>query len=228
MPDASLNIAADALRSPLGHLPVAAERGDAGLAAAELPNLGYLMLRGRADDAAFMTAVSGVLGAPLPTRPRTMLPCAAGVVLWQSPDEWWLLCARSRRDALLGALEAALQGLYAQVVDNSGGFTALRIAGAPHLRLLSHLAPYDFDHLQVGQCVATVVSKAGFTVLRTDEHGVTLVFRRSFADYVWRLIERTARPYGLQLTDARTCSDAWLAPLLAGGTSATRGQPTLA
>lgn len=224
----SIQIAADALRSPLSHLRPAAARGDTGLRAAELPNLGYIVLRGRQDDGVFMDAVAAVLGAPLPRKPRATVRCAAGVVLWQSPDEWWLLCARSDRDALVNTLEKALQGCFAQVADNSGGFTSLRLQGAAHQRLLNHLSPYDFDHLVVGQCVSTVLSKATFTVLRTDEQGVTLVFRRSFAGYIWQLIERTAVPYGLQLTDARSCTDAWLAPLLAGGAKAQRGQPSFA
>jgi sarcosine oxidase subunit gamma len=54
---------------------------------------------------------------------------------------------------------------------------------------------------------------------------VALVFRRSFADYIWRLVERTARPYGLQLTDARACPDALLTPLLDGGVEAQRVFP---
>jgi sarcosine oxidase subunit gamma len=224
MPKPALTIAADALRSPLCHLQPSAGRADAGLRAAELPHLGYLVLRGRADDAAFMSGVAAVLGAPLPTQPRAVLRCAAGVVLWQSPDEWWLLCARSQRDRLVAALEEALQGCFAQVADNSGGFTALRVSGAQHLRLLQHLSPYDFERLGVGQCVSTVMSKASFTVLRSDAQGVALVFRRSFADYIWRLVERNARPYGLQLTEARACPDALLTPLLDGGAQAARSR----
>ena len=218
-----LHIPADALRSPLGHLQAGRTgKGEAALTAAELPNLGYIVLRGRAEDVAFMSGVAGVLGAPLPTKPRSVLRCAAGVVLWQSPDEWWLLCARAQRDRLLGALEEALQGCFAQVADNSGGFTTLRVSGAQHMRLLHHLSPYDFAELPLGDCVSTVMSKASFTVLRSDAQGVALVFRRSFADYIWRLIERTARPYGLQVTEARDNTDSVLSPLLAGASGSPK------
>ncbi len=211
------------LRSPLAHLPLGpATREPAALTAAELPDLGYLVLRGRQDDAAFMAATAAVLGAPLPVRPRSVLRCAAGVVLWQSPDEWWLLCARDQRDGLLQGLQAALAGCFAQVVDNSGGFTSLRVAGLPHLQLLRHLTPYDVEALPHGDCVSTVVSKASMTILRSDPAGVALVFRRSFADYLWRLVERSARPYGLRLVEARQCPDAFLSPLLSA--SAQHGQ----
>ncbi|MDZ5461709.1 hypothetical protein, partial [Azohydromonas lata] len=67
-----------------------------------------------------------------------------------------------------------------------------------------------------------VISKASFTVLRSDAQGVALVFRRSFADYIWKLIERTARPYGLQLVEPRRCADPLLSPLLAGTSEPTK------
>lgn len=212
------------LRSPLAHLPLGpATREPAALTAAELPDLGYLVLRGRQADADFMAAAA-VLGAPLPGRPRSVLRCAAGVVLWQSPDEWWLLCARDQRDRLLSSLQAALAGCFAQVVDNSGGFTSLRVSGLPHLQLLRHLTPYDVEALPAGDCVSTVVSKASMTLLRSDAAGVALVFRRSFADYLWRLIERSARPYGLRLVEARQCPDTLLSPLLGAQLAQAPGQ----
>jgi sarcosine oxidase subunit gamma len=60
------------------------------------------------------------------------------------------------------------------------------------------------------------------TILRSDPAGVALVLRRSFADYLWRLVERSARPYGLKLVEARQCPDAFLSPLLSA--SAQLGQ----
>jgi sarcosine oxidase subunit gamma len=226
MPETLVETPALALKSPLHGVTLKwPANGEAGLKAAEYPNLGYLMIRGRADDAAFMAAAAQALGAPLPTRPRSVLRCAVGIVLWQSPDEWWLVCARAQRDGLVRSLEDALQGCFAQVADNSGGFTALHISGPAHLRLLNHLGPYDFERLPVGDCVSTVISKASFTVLRSGPTGVTLVFRRSFADYVWRLIERNARPYGLQLVEPKSSADGVLSQLLPPPASSHRLQP---
>ena len=184
-----------------------------GVVLSELSHLGYLVLRGKADDAAFMQTVAGVLGQPLPTQPMTVASTAAGVVLWSSPDEWLLVCKRSARDGLLAALTTLLQEVFAQVVDNSGGLTTIRLAGPDHLMLLRQLGPYDFESLAVGRCASTVISKAGLTVVRTDEAGVLLVFRRSFADYTWRLLERTAQPYRLCITSPRNCADPLFTPL---------------
>lgn len=206
------------LQSPLHHLDLAARArvpaaGD-GVLASELPHLGYIVLRGKPDDAAFMAGAAEVLGAPLPTAPMSVLPCPAGVLLWVSPDEWLLVCRRGARDGLLLAFSAALAGVHAQVVDNSGGLTCVRLAGPEHLRVLRHLGPYDFERLAVGRCVGTVMSKTGISVVRSDDAGVLLVFRRSFADYTWRLLERAARPYGLCITAAQSCADPLFTPLL--------------
>ena len=180
---------------------------------AEIPHLGYLVLRGKADDTAFMLAVAGVLGQPLPTAPLTVLATPAGVVLWVSPDEWMLVCRRSLKDGLVASLVDALQDVFAQVVDNSGGYTALRLAGVDHLMLLRQLGPYDFEGLAVGRCAATVASKTGFTVVRTDTAGAVLVFRRSFADYTWGLIDRTALPYRPCIAPLAACADPLFTPL---------------
>ena len=180
---------------------------------AELPHMGYLVLRGKPDDATFLQAVAGVLGQALPTQPMTVLNTDAGAVLWVSPDEWLLVCKRSRRDSLLAALTSAVQGLFAQIVDNSGGLTSMRLAGPDHIQLLRQLGPYDYESLALGRCASTVVSKTGLTVVRTDTAGVVLVFRRSFADYTWRLLERTARSYQPCITSPAHCADPVFTPL---------------
>ncbi|WP_294636375.1 sarcosine oxidase subunit gamma [uncultured Aquabacterium sp.] len=207
------------LRSPLHAFDLARQTrppvtGD-GILFSELPNLGYLILRGHASDADFTGAVASVLGQPLPVAPSTWVRTRVGVVFWVSPDEWWLVCARVQRDAVCAALQAATQGLFAQVVDNSGGHAAVRVSGARHLMLLRHLGPYDFESLEPGQAIGTVMGKANVTVLRTDSQGVVLLFRRSFADYFWRLLIRTASPYKPCVAPLSVHADPVISPMLA-------------
>jgi sarcosine oxidase subunit gamma len=219
MSKASVNQSSNAfLQSPLHGFELGARVRPAtasdGVLAAELPHLGYIVLRGHGTDTVFMQRVAKVLGTSLSTHPAHWQPAACGAVLWQSPDEWMVVCRRSARDALVSALNAAVAGLHAQVVDVSGGLTTVRLAGCEHVRLLRHLGPYDFDHLGIGRSVGTVLSKASVTVLRTDDAGVLMVFRRSFADYVWRLIELAAQPYGLAIVKPQHHPDPVFTPLL--------------
>lgn len=180
----------------------------------EFAHLACLVLRGAAGDAQFMQAAAGVLGAPLPSAPMTLLPTAAALVLWLSPDEWLLVCRRSRRADLVCRLSAALGSAFAQIVDNSGGLGLLRIAGPDHLLLLRQLGPYDFDSLAALRCVATVMSKTAVVVARSDSAGVVLIVRRSYADYLWRLLWRTAQPYQPCVCAPALCADPLFAPLL--------------
>jgi len=190
-----------ALRSALAdRLPALSSpdaQARAGVRVAEWPAIACIVLRGRADDGLFLRSVQAACGVTLPTQPGTTATTANTVALWISPDEWWLLAPRVARDGLVIALRQATAGLHAQVADNSGGLACLYLAGPQHVTLLRHLSPYDFESLGIGRCVSTVVPKAGVTVLRGDDQGVLLLFRRSFADWIWRLVERSARPYGL-------------------------------
>lgn len=185
-----------------------------GVLISELPHLGYLILRAEPGDAAFQAAVAQALGVALPTQVARWTAGPGGVAYSVSPDEWWLLCSRARRDALVATLTTGLKGLHAQLVDNSGGHAAVRISGPQHLRLLRHLGAFDYESMQVGQAIGTVMSKANITVLRTDTQGVVLLFRRSFADYVWRLLTRTARPYGVCIAPIAAHADPVVSPLL--------------
>ncbi|OYO29266.1 sarcosine oxidase subunit gamma [Janthinobacterium sp. PC23-8] len=163
----------------------------------ELGLLGYVIVRGDAQDGAFVKACQTVLGIALPQEPGTVAPFAHGVALWQAPDEWLLVCARSACQASIDALEAALQDVHAQVVDNSGGLTMVYLSGAHQVTLLRHVGVYDFDALAPGRLASTVCGKATLTVFRHDLQGIFVILRRSFADYVWRLLSKSARPYGL-------------------------------
>jgi sarcosine oxidase subunit gamma len=184
------------------------------LTAVEYPNLGYLVLRGKADSVDFMDAVGAVIGAALPTLPRSLLLCPAGVVLWQSQDEWWLICARGSQAGLAADLSKALENCFSQVVDNSGGFTAVHLAGPDCNIVLRHLTPYDIDSLERHRCVSIPVGKASITVIRTSDQGLTLVFRRSFASYLWQLIDRAALPYGMKMVSPQEAADGLLSTLL--------------
>ncbi len=163
----------------------------------EMPLLGYIVVRGDAQDIQFKQAVIDVLGIELPSAPSTFVPFPQGIAMWQTPDEWLLVCAGPARSAYQSELESALATAHAQVVDNSGGLTTVYLSGAKQVELLRHVSVYDVESITPGRAVSTVASKANITVLRHDDHGVFVIFRRSFSDYIWRLLETAARPYGL-------------------------------
>ena len=59
--------------------------------------------------------------------------------------------------------------------------------------LPSHL----INQIAAGEVIGTVMEAAHITL---HKHGAThysLIIRRSFADYVWKLLAKASRPYGL-------------------------------
>ena len=161
--------------------------------------LGFIYLRGVAGDAAFTQEVAAVLGGNIPTQPKQTAYTQQAAILWLSPDEWLLVCSYAEKNTLLHKLQDALKGVYAQVVDNSGGFMLMRINGTEATTVLRHISPYNFEALQTGQCVQTVAKKTTVVVVKVAENDCAFIFRRSFADYLWRILQKTAKPYSYAL-----------------------------
>ena len=187
------------MQSPLHAfgLPAEAKPMDSskGVWANEIPLLGYVSLRGDANDTAFVEASSGVLGARLPTQPCTLSISPTAKVLWLAPDEWMIVCERDRLAGLLRELNPALAGIRSQVADNSGGYTQVLLQGANADDLLAHTSVYDLAALGEGRVIGTTFGKSSLYVHRQGD-GYCLLLRRSFADYIWRYLVRAAEPYG--------------------------------
>lgn len=185
--------------TPLQHILAAYKSpATASIYAREWAQSGVLILRGKSNDAAFTSAASKALGCDLPTQPKGSAVSGSILVLRLSPDEWFIRCAYAEKEALKNALLSGLEGVFAQVVDNSGGYTGLTLSGSDLLQFLRHITPYNVEQLQTGDTVGTILSKSQVILYKTED-GMELIFRRSFADYVWKLLVRSSKPYGLAL-----------------------------
>lgn len=201
------------MESPLHHFKLDAEaqprRADGRIWCNELPHLGYAVLRGDTAEAGFAQLVEQVTGLALPLKAGAVSHGPQGVLMWTSPDEWLLVSHRQRLADWTAQLDAgfAAQQLFAQTVDSSGGLTLAWLGGTEHITVLRHLGVYDFESIPLGHMVSTVLGKATVQVIRLDSDGVFVVFRRSFADYVWRLLRRAAQPYGFAVCQLEARSD---------------------
>lgn len=166
-----------------------------GVWANEVPPSGYISLRGEPGNAAFVIAASKVLGEKLPIEPCTYASASGVKIMWLSPDEWMIACPRERLSGLLSEFGQALSGIRSQVADNSGGYTQVMVRGAQAAAALAHCTVYDLEHLAQGRIVGTTFGKSAL-YLHREGSGYCLLFRRSFADYVWRFLVRAAEPYG--------------------------------
>ncbi len=188
-------------RSPLHNFRLAELARDqddsCGIWMNELPLLGYIIIRGDVNDHRFNEAIQAVAGVALPVTPHSFVSFHGGILLWQSPDEWLLVCTRSKKETYFSHLKKSLSTLHAQVADNSGGLTMVYVSGAEHITLLRHIGTYDFASIVLGQAIGTVCHRVNMVVFRQDKEGLFILFRRSFADFFWQLLTKSARPYGL-------------------------------
>ena len=192
------------MKSPLNHFnliekqqPIDASKG---VWANEIPLLGYISLRGNAQNALFIKAAKKALGVALPILPCSLISTSWGCIYLLSPDEWLLVCDRELRAELQQKLEAALVDNHSQVIDNSGGFTTVFVQGKNASDLLHHCTVYNLNALTLGKIVGTTFGKTS-VFLHQHGNGYNLIFRRSFADYIWRYLERSALPYGFGIAN---------------------------
>lgn len=203
------------MRSPLHAYDLAkrAKKMDAscGVWANEVPLLGYISLRGNSHQPEFLAAVQSALGVNFPTAPCAMQTMAnlggLGSISWISPSEWLIVCPRTQLESLQQTLKTALNGIHSQVVDNSGGYTTVLLQGENATDVLQHCTVYDVHSLKNQHMVGTTFGKMSFYLYRQDGascEGYGLLIRRSFVDYIWPLLERSAAPYGFGIMNLNT------------------------
>lgn len=167
------------------------------IAVREVTDRGMIDLRGDPKDAAFRQAVEGVLGAALPTTPRTSASSGATAILWLSVDQWLLTCPRAEAPRLAAALKAALGSVHSLVVDLSDARTILRLKGEGVREVLMKGVPVDLTlpeftpgtvrRLRFGE-IAALIHIAG-----EEPDVIDLYVFRSYARFAWDWLAATAR-----------------------------------
>ena len=169
----------------------------------EIPFLTQLTLRAETGSEASGVA-SATLGLPLAVVPNTTRPRHDLSVLWMGPDEW-LIVAEQDGKVDQPALERALEGHHATVVDVSAQRTVIEVAGADARELLLKGCALDLhpQTFAVGRCAQTNLARTQVVLLSRDREPVYWVFvRASFAEYLaeW-LIDAAAEYRGAAPSD---------------------------
>jgi len=175
-------------------------KADAGVRLGEAPHRCQINLRGNAGDAAFMSAVAGVLGAEPPVQANRAARGANLAILWLGPDEWLIVASPGREKELVPALRQALSGQHAAVVDLSEARTVIAVAGRNARDALQKGTPLDLHPrvFEPGHCAQTGLSRANVILHQIDASPrYDLYVVNSFADYLWSWLERAAAEYGV-------------------------------
>jgi sarcosine oxidase subunit gamma len=173
-------------QSPLVQIKLDEAKGSAP-AIKEIPFLGYLNLRGKLSNTAFLAAVLKVLGCEPPLKPNTMVESGVYRIYWLGPDEWLVVTPTDQQSKVQNELRTALAGVFSSIVDNSSGLTMVEITGENAANLLATDCPLDLHPsiFKMGQCAQTRLAKAGMTIAPLlNNEGFEVIVRRSFADYL--------------------------------------------
>ncbi|WP_233835454.1 sarcosine oxidase subunit gamma [Paraburkholderia sp. ZP32-5] len=173
----------------------------------ERPFLELVNVRGDTREPVFIRAVEAVIGCRPPERPNTVARGNGYDMVWLGPDEW-LVRSASAHDAtrsapLQAALGTAFGGVFASAVDIGSGYTVLEISGTRTRDVLARGCPLDLHPklFGAGQCAQShyfkapiTLLKASVTLLPTGADSFEIIVRRSFADYLVRIMLDAAEP----------------------------------
>jgi sarcosine oxidase subunit gamma len=150
-----------------------------------------LSLRAKADA---VTELSQALDISLPQVPKTSTTSALRAALWLGPDEW--LVIDQGESNLMDA--CATVSAPHSATDVSHRNTAITVSGDGAEATLNAGCPQDLSlaAFPVGACTRTVFGKAEVVLLRVTDDTFRMECWRSFADYVFGLLDEGARDVG--------------------------------
>jgi sarcosine oxidase subunit gamma len=188
MPDLSLRRA-----NSLSHLAQGARKVSEGNLAI-LPDAAKLIFRGRSLA---VQAVGNAFGIVLPTEACRFVSSHQRTVYWLGPDEWMLHAVGESPAPLVASLEKAVAGHPHAIVDVSHRSDAFGLSGPRCEYLLNHGCPLDLsiDAFPVGMCTRTVFAKAAILLARPALEIFHIDVWRSFAPYVWQLLDEGRREF---------------------------------
>ncbi|MCB4770987.1 sarcosine oxidase subunit gamma [Ancylobacter sp. Lp-2] len=157
-----------------------------------LPPATRLVFRGR-ESAVGPAGIA--FGAELPRQACRFKRSGDRLAAWLGPDEWLLIAEDADPAALIAEIEPAVFGLPHALVDVSSRSLGIALEGPRAAYVLNQGCPLDLSEaaFPVGMVTRTVFGKAEIVLLRETPERFRLDVWRSFAPYVWGLLEEARR-----------------------------------
>jgi sarcosine oxidase, subunit gamma len=160
----------------------------------EITERGMIDLRGLTSDRKFMAAAKSVLGVDLPKTPRTSATWGDIKVLWLSPDQWLVTCARAKAQELADDLSAALVGVHSLAVNVSDMRAIIRLEGE-RVREVVMGSTLDLTDGTYGPGTVRRMRFAEIAALLSivEDTVIDIYIFRSYATYAWEFLAKAAR-----------------------------------
>lgn len=178
--------------SPLAHRSAST---DTTVTIREISERGMIDLRGAPTDKKFMAAAKSVLGVDLPKQPRTSAAWGDIKVMWLSPDQWLVTCARGKAEELADDLSSALAGIHSLAVNVSDMRAIIRLEGEGVREVVMKGSTLD---LTDGDYTPGTVRRMRFAEIAAllsivEDNVIDIYVFRSYADYTWNFLVKAAR-----------------------------------
>jgi sarcosine oxidase subunit gamma len=166
----------------------AAARSIPAAALARLPGTAAFIFRGRE---AAIERMGAAFGVALPREACRFAAPGGRTAFWLGPDEWLLDAGNEAPETVFASVERELGTLPHSLVDVSHRSARIAITGPRSAYVLNHGCPLDLSlkAFPVGMCTRTIYGKATIMLWRPEEYAFRLDVGRSFAPYVWKLLD---------------------------------------
>jgi sarcosine oxidase, subunit gamma len=178
--------------SPLAHRTASEKLS---ISMREISERGMIDLRGMSSDKKFLAAAKSVLRVDLPKAPRTSATWGDIKALWLSPDQWLILCTRSKTATLLAELSAALGKIHSLAVDVSDMRAIIRIEGDGVRETLMKGSSLDLisEDYKLGTVRRMRFAEIAALLHVVEENTIDIYVFRSYAEYAWAFLEKAGR-----------------------------------
>jgi sarcosine oxidase subunit gamma len=174
----------------------------------EVAHTGKLVVRGEADDPAFLERAAEAVGFALPTSPCTAASGGETSALWLGPNEWLVVTTPGAEAKLAEALRGALAETPSAVTDVSDSRTVIRLSGPAARDVLAKGCPLDlhsraFAPGAVKQSLIAHLDVAVHLVADEASDGgpvFEITVLRSYAAYLWRWLVDAGTEYGVAVS----------------------------
>jgi sarcosine oxidase subunit gamma len=193
-------------RSPLAELALAAQTtapdDTARVSVRSLAFAGYVSVRGKPDDAGFLSTVRAMLELDLPLSVGETVETELYRVFWLGPDHWLVVCNDGEAPGLTDRLQSAFAGVFAAAIDVSGARSRLRLTGKAAADLLATGCKLDVGPtaLGLGRCVQAPLGNATAIMHCVSLEPLTydIYVARSQALSFWKWLEHAGVEFGMK------------------------------
>ncbi len=162
----------------------------------EIPLMGRIIIRGKAEDNDFLQAAQTVLSVALPLTANTSVEGKdKNRVFWLGPDEWMVWTPTlARSEALLEELTQAFTTLHTACVNVSDYYTTIKISGKHATSVLAYGCPLDLREksFRPTDCAQSLFRHTGIFIYKVDKDCYHIQVRWSFTEYLWEFFSTSA------------------------------------